>query len=132
MTHSNEVWAMDITYVCMHKDWLYLCAEVDWYCRKVLAWRLSSTMDVQFCVEAVQEAIVRRETLAIFNTDQGSKFGGKPFTALLKCHGIRISLDGKGAWRDNVFVERLWRCIKYEEIYLKTYDSVRAAHRGIA
>lgn len=130
--HSNQVWAMDITYVRMHKGWLYLCAVVDWYSRKVLAWRLSNTMDVQFCVDAVQEAISRWGTPAIFNTDQGSQFTCDAFTGLLKRHGIRISMDGKGAWRDNVFVERLWRSIKYEEIYLKAYESVRAARCGIA
>ena len=100
--------------------------------RKVLAWRLSNTMDVQFCVDAVQEAITRWGTPAIFNTDQGSQFTSDTFTTLLKRHGIRISMDGKGAWRDNVFVERLWRSIKHEEIYLKAYDSVRAARNGIA
>ena len=132
VAHSNQVWAMDITYVRMHKGWLYLCAVVDWYSRKVLAWRLSNTMDVQFCVDAVQEAIARWGTPAIFNTDQGSQFTSEAFTAQLKRHGIRISMDGKGAWRDNVFVERLWRSIKYEEIYLKAYDSVRAARCVIA
>ena len=132
VVYSNQVWAMDITYVRMHKGWLYLCAVVDWYSRKVLAWRLSNTMDVQFCVDAVQEAITRWGTPAIFNTDQGSQFTSDAFTGLLKRHGIRISMDGKGAWRDNVFVERLWRSIKYEEIYLKAYDSVRAARSGIA
>lgn len=132
VTHSNQVWAMDITYVRMHKGWVYLCAVVDWYSRKVLAWRLSNTMDVQFCVDAVQEAITCWGTPAIFNTDQGSQFSSDAFTQLLQRHGIRISMDGKGAWRDNVFVERLWRSIKYEEIYLKAYDSVRAARCGIA
>lgn len=132
VVYSNQVWAMDITYARMHRGWLYLCAVVDWYSRKVLAWRLSNTMDVQFCVDAVQEAITRWGTPAIFNTDQGSQFTSDAFTGLLKRHGIRISMDGKGAWRDNVFVERLWRSIKYEEIYLKAYDSVRAARCGIA
>ena len=132
VVHANQVWTMDITYVRMQKGWLYLCAVVDWYSRKVLAWRLSNTMDVQFCVDAVQETIARWGTPAIFNTDQGSQFTSDAFTALLKRHGIRIFMDGKGAWRDNVFVERLWRSIKYEEIYLKAYDSVRAARCGIA
>ena len=132
VAHANQVWAMDITYVRMHKGWLYLCAVVDWYSRKVLAWRLSNTMDVQFCVDAVQQAIARWGTPAIFNTDQGSQFTSETFTAQLTRHGIRISMDGKGAWRDNVFVERLWRSIKYEEIYLKAYDSVHAARCGIA
>ena len=132
VTHSNQVWAMDITYVRMHKGWLYLCAVVDWSSRKVLSWRLFNTMDVQFCVDAVQEAIARWGTPAIFNTDQGSQFTCDAFTGLLQRHGIRISMDGKGAWRDNVFVERLWRSIKYEEIYLKAYDCVRTARSAIA
>ena len=132
VTHSNQVWAMDITYVRMQKGWLYLCAVVDWYSRKVLAWKLSNTMDVQFCVDAVQEAISRWGTPAMFNTDQGSQFTSDAFTGLLKRHSIRISMDSKGAWRDNVFVERLWRSIKYEEIYLKAYDCVRAARSAIA
>ena len=131
VTHANQVWAMDITYVRMHKGWLYLCAVTDWYSRKVLAWRLSNTIDVGFCMQAVQEAIACWGTPAIFNTDQGSQFTSDVFTAELQRHGIRISMDGKGAWRDNVFVERLWRSIKYEEIYLKAYDSVRAARCGI-
>lgn len=131
VTHANQVWAMDITYVRMHKGWLYLCAVIDWYSRKVLAWRLSNTIDVGFCMQAVQEAIACWGTPAIFNTDQGSQFTSDVFTAELQRHGIRISMDGKGAWRDNVFVERLWRSIKYEEIYLKAYDSVRAARCGI-
>lgn len=109
---------MDITYVRMHKGWMYLCAVVGWYSRKVLAWRLSDTMYVQFCVDAVQEAIARWGTPAIFNTDQGSQFTSEAFIGLLQRHGIRISMDGKGAWRDNVFVERLWRSIKYEEIFI--------------
>jgi putative transposase len=98
ITHANQVWEMDITYVRMHKGWLYLCAVVDWYSRKVLAWRLSNTMDVEFCMEAVQEAMTRWGTpAAIFNTDQGSQFTSDAFTQQLKRHGIRISMDGKGA-----------------------------------
>ena len=122
---------MEITYVRMHKDWEHLCAVVDWCSRKVLVWRLSNTMNVQFCVDAVQEAIARRDTPAIFSTVQGSQFTSDAFTAQLKRHGIRISKDGKGAWRDNVFVERRRRSTKYVEIYLKAYDSARAARRGI-
>lgn len=110
---------MDITYVRMQKGWLYLCAVLDWYSHEVLAWRLSNTMDVQFCVDAAQEAISRWGTPAIFNTAQGSQSTSDAFIALLKSHEVRISMDGKGAWRDNVFFERLWRSIKYEEIYLK-------------
>ena len=109
---------MDITDVRMRKGWMYLCAVVDGYSRKVLAWRLSNTMDVKFCVQVVQEAIARWGAPANFNTDQGSQLSSDAFTAQLKRHGIRISMHGKDAWRDNIFVERLWRSIKYEEIYL--------------
>ena len=132
VAHSNQVWAMDITYVRMHKGWLYLCAVVDWYSRKVLAWRLSNTMDVQFCVDAMQEAIARWGTPAIFNTDQGSQFTAEEFTRVVLDAGCKLSMDGRGAWRDNVFVERLWRSVKYERVYLKAYDSVSAARTDIA
>jgi len=104
---------MDITYVHMHKGWMYLCAVLDGYSRKVLSWRLSNTMDVQFCVDAVQEAITRWGTPAMFNTDRGNQFSSGAFTGVLERYGIRISMDGKGgAWCDNVFVERLWRSIQ--------------------
>ena len=111
----------------MAKVFIYLAAVVDWYSRKVLSWRVSITMDVQFCLDAVQEAIDKYGTSEIFNTDQGSQFTSLAFTDLLKASGIRISMDGKGCWRDNVFVERLWRTIKYEEVYLRAYDTVSEA-----
>ena len=114
----NQAWAMDITYVPMARGFVYLAAVVDWYSRRVLAWRLSITMEAGFCIEALEEALARHGKPDIFNTDQGSQFTSQEFTAVLLEAGIAISMDGKGAWRDNVFVERLWRSIKYEEIYL--------------
>jgi len=123
----NQVWATDITYIPMKKGFVYLVAVVDWYSRKVLSWRLSNTLTTDFCLDAVREAIWRHGTPEIFNTDQGCQFTSAEFTGLLKSHGIRISMDGKGCWRDNVFVERLWRSVKYEEVYLKAYDSVGEA-----
>lgn len=129
---ANQVWAMDITYIPMAKGWVYLTVVLDWYSRKVLAWRLSISMDVDFCIEAVQEAIDRWGKPEIFNTDQGSQFTSHAFTQMLKEHDIAISMDGKGCWRDNVFVERLWRSVKYEEVYLKAYASVSEARQGLA
>lgn len=127
----NQVWATDITYIPMRRGFVYLVAIVDWYSRRVLAWRLSNTLTTDFCVDALQEAIARYGQPDIFNTDQGSQFTSAEFTGVLKQHGIRISMDGKGCWRDNVFVERLWRTIKYEEVYLKAYDSVSAAKASL-
>ncbi len=132
ITRPNQVWAMDITYIPMARGFVYLAAVVDWHSRKVLAHRVSITMDTDFCIEAVQEAIARYGTPGIFNTDQGSQFTSSAFTGLLKQHGIRISMDGQGAWRDNVFVERLWKSVKYEEVYLKAYESVSQARDGLA
>jgi putative transposase len=123
----NQVWAADITYIPMRQGFVYLVAVVDWFSRKVLSWRVSHTPTTDFCVDAVQEAIHRYGTPEIFNTDQGSQFTSTDFTTLLKDHGIKISMDGKGCWRDNVFVERLWRSVKYEEVYLRAYDSVAEA-----
>lgn len=123
----NHVWATDITYIPMRRGFVYLVAIVDWYSRRVLAWRLSNTLTTDFCIEALEEAITRYGTPEIFNTDQGSQFTSAEFTSILKARNIRISMDGKGCWRDNVFVERLWRTIKYEEVYLKAYDSVSHA-----
>jgi len=128
---TNQAWAMDITYIPMARGFIYLAAVVDWYSRRVLSWRVSITMDVQFCLDAVQEAIDQYGTPEIFNTDQGSQFTSLAFTDLLKSHGIRISMDGKGCWRDNVFVERLWRTIKYEEVYLRAYDTVTQAKASL-
>jgi putative transposase len=128
---SNHVWAMDISYIPMARGFVYLAAVIDWHSRKVLAWRLSISMDTAICTEAVEEAIARYGKPEIFNTDQGSQFTSNEFTGLLHGHGIRISMDGKGCWRDNVFVERLWRSIKYEEVYLHAYETVSAAREGI-
>jgi len=131
ITRPNHVWAVDITYIPMRRGFLYLFAVQDWASRRVLSWRLSNTMATDFCIEAVEEAIARFGAPEIFNTDQGSQFTSMEFTGLLKQHGIRISMDGKGCWRDNVYVERLWRTIKYEEVYLHAYDAVAAAREGL-
>ncbi len=127
----DKVWAMDITYVPMARGFVYLAAVVDWFSRRVLSWRLSITMEADFCIEALEEAIARHGRPEIFNTDQGAQFTSHDFTGVLNKAGIAISMDGKGAWRDNVFVERLWRSIKYEEIYLKAYDTVSEARASI-
>ena len=129
---SNQVWAMDITYIPMARGFVYLCAVVDWASRKILAHRVSITLDTDFCVQAVEEAVAKYGTPEIFNTDQGSQFTSHEFTTLLTEHGIRISMDGRGAWRDNVFVERLWRTIKYDEVYLRAYESVSQARESLA
>ena len=132
VTQPNQVWAMDITYIPMRKGFVYLAAVIDWYSRKVLSHRVSITMETDFCMETVEEAVARYGKPEIFNTDQGSQFTSSAFTGLLKQHGIRISMDGKGAWRDNVFVERLWKSVKYEEVYLKAYNTVSEARTSIA
>jgi putative transposase len=131
VTRPNQVWAMDVTYIPMARGFVYLAAVMDWFSRKVLAWRLSITMDKAFCIEAVEEALARYGRPDIFNTDQGSQFTSAGFTGLLLANSIQISMDGKGAWRDNVFVERLWRSVKYEEVYLHAYDGVADARAGI-
>jgi len=146
VTRPNQVWAMepkdraqrDLTYIPMARGFVYLAAVVDWFSRKVLAWRLSITMDTTFCIEAVEDAMARFGKPEIFNTDQGSQFTSREFTGLLIAAGIRISMDGKGAWRDNVFadaalrvVERLWKSVKYEEVYLRAYASVSEARASI-
>jgi putative transposase len=127
----NQVWATDICYIPMAKGFLYLVAVMDWHSRKVLSWRLSNTMDTRFCLEALEEAIAHYGVPEMFNTDQGSQFTSDKFTGMLNAHGIKISMDGKGRWVDNVFVERLWRSIKYEEIYLKAYETPRQAESEI-
>jgi putative transposase len=127
----NQVWAMDITYIPMARGFVYLAAVVDWFSRRVLAWRLSITMEVEFCLEAVEEALARYGRPEIFNTDQGSQFTGTAFTGLLLENAIAISMDGRGSWRDNVFVERMWRSVKYEEVYLHAYDSVGQARASL-
>ena len=131
ITRPNQVWAMDITYIPMARGFIYLAAVVDWFTRRVITWRLSITMDVSFCIEALEEALSKNEKPEIFNTDQGSQFTSEAFTGLLKKHGIRISMDGKGRWRDNVFVERVWKSIKYEEVYLHAYETVAEAITSI-
>ena len=127
----DQAWAMDFTYVPMARGFVYLAAVVDWYSRRVLAWRPSITMEAAFCVEALEEALARHGKPDVFNTDQGSQFTGRDFTGVLLEAGVAISMDGKGAWRDNVFVKRLWRSIKYEEIYLRAYDTVGEARASI-
>jgi putative transposase len=127
----NHVWAADITYIPMRRGFMYLFAVLDWASRRVLAWRLSNTLTTDFCLDAVREAITQYGCPEIFNTDQGCQFTSQEFTGLLKDQGIQISMDGKGCWRDNVFVERLWRSIKYEEVYLQAYATVSAAHQGL-
>jgi putative transposase len=128
----NQVWAMDITYIAMARGFVYLTAVVDWYSRRVLSHRVSITMDADFCVEALEEALARHGRPEIFNTDQGSQFTSADFTGVLLDKAIAISMDGKGAWRDNVFVERLWRSVKYEEVYLRAYHTVSEARASIA
>jgi putative transposase len=131
ITRPNQVWAMDITYIPMARGFVYLAVVLDWFSRRVLSWRLSITMEESFCVETLEDALARHDKPEIFNTDQGSQFTGAAFTSALADKGITISMDGKGAWRDNVFVERLWRTIKYEEVYLRAYDSVADARQSI-
>jgi putative transposase len=131
VTRPNQVWAMDITYIAMERGYVYLAVVLDWFSRRVLAWRLSITMEASFCVEALEEALARHGRPEIVNTDQGSQFTGQAFTGVLASHHIAISMDGKGAWRDNVFVERLWRSVKYEEVYLRAYDTVGDARASI-
>jgi len=132
VVRPNQVWAMDITYIPMARGFVYLAAVLDWFSRRVLSWRLSITLEVEFCLDAVEEALARHGRPDIFNTDQGSQFTSADFTGLLSTHAIAISMDGRGAWRDNVFVERLWRSVKYEEVYLRAYDSVGEARASIS
>ena len=127
----NQVWCTDLTYIPMRKGFLYLVAIMDWHSRKVLSWRLSNSLDAAPCVEALEEALANYGTPEIFNSDQGCPFTSEDFTDVLKDNGIKISMDGKGRWMDNVFIERLWRSLKYEEVYLKAYDSVAQAKQGI-
>jgi len=127
----NQVWAMDITYIPMARGFVYLAAVVDWFSRRVLAWRLSITMEVDFCLDAVEEALAKYGRPTIFNTDQGSQFTSAAFTGLLLENKIAISMDGRGAWRDNVFVERLWRSVKHEEVYLRAYANVGEARASL-
>ena len=127
----NHVWATDITYIPMARGFIYLCAVMDWCTRRILSWRVSNTMEAEFCVEVLEDALAKHGKPKIFNTDQGSQFSGTAFTGVLIKNDIAISMDGKGAWRDNVFVERFWRSVKYEEVYLKAYEDVPEARAGI-
>jgi len=131
VVRANQVWATDITYIPMAHGFAYLVAIVDWFSRRVLAWRLSNTLDTTFCIEALEEALRRWGTPDIFNSDQGAQFTSDDLLDVLKAHGVRISMDGKGRWRDNVFVERLWRSVKYEEVYIHAYVDVAEARRRI-
>lgn len=128
VTRPNQVWATDITYVSVQGGYAYLCAVIDWHSRCVLAWELSNTLDASFCVRAVQRALAAHGTPEIFNSDQGCQFTSSEFTGLLLARGVKLSMDGKGRCLDNVFVERLWRTVKYEEVYLKSYVSLVDAH----
>jgi putative transposase len=130
ITRPNQVWAADITYIPMARGFLYLVAIIDWYSRYVLSWRLSNTLDARFCVEALEEAL-KRGRPDIFNTDQGAQFTSEAFTGLLEQHVVRISMDGKRSYNDNLFIERLWRTVKYEEVYLKAYQDGRDAQAGL-
>lgn len=127
----NQVWAADVCYLPMAKGFMYLVAIMDWHTRKVLAWRVSNTLDTAFCVEALAEALTRFGAPAAFNTDQGVQFTSEAFTGVLKAHRITISMDGRGRWMDNVFVERLWRSVKYEDVYLKAYETPKALQQGL-
>ena len=127
----NQVWASDITYIPMPRGFMYLVAVMDWYSRKVLSWRLSNTLEADFCVEALEEALALYGKPEIFNTDQGCQFTSEDFLGVLEAQGIRISMDGRGRWVDNVFVERLWRSVKYEDVYLKGYETGKALREGL-
>lgn len=131
ITRANQVWAADITYIPMAKGFCYLVAIMDWASRKVLSWRLSNTLDKSFCIDALEEALNRYGTPEIFNTDQGSQFTSVDFTDLLHENKVKISMDGKGRWTDNVFIERLWRSVKYEDVYLKAYESMAELRAGL-
>jgi putative transposase len=132
ITLPNQVWAMDLTYLPMRHGFLYLVAVLDWATRRVLAWRLSNTLTTDCCLDALEAALREYGCPGILNTDQGSQFTSTAFVDLVQQHGISLSMDGKGAWRDNLFVERLWKSVKYEEVYLHAYDTVAEAHHGLA
>lgn len=132
VTQANEVWALDITYIPMARGFVYFVGVMDWASRKILSWRLSNTLTADFCVEALEDAIDRYGCPEIVNTDQGSQFTSSDFVECARRHGIALSMDGKGAWKDNVFIERFWRTLKYEEVYLRAYETVSAARESIA
>ena len=131
ITGSNQAWCADITYIPMRRGFLYLVAIMDWHSRKVLSWRLSNTLETDFCIAALEEALAKHGTPDIFNSDQGSQFTSFAFTNVLRDNGIRISMDGRGRWLDNVFIERLWRSLKYENVYLNAYENGSEARMGI-
>ena len=131
INRSNQVWCTDITYLPMARGFAYLVAIMDWHSRKVLSWRVSNVMETEFCIEALNEAINRYGPPEIFNSDQGAQFTSTALTEVLKNHNIRISMDGKGRWIDNVFIERLWRSVKYEEVYLHAYETINQANDGL-
>ena len=131
ITAPNQVWAMDITYIPMRHGFLYLAVVLDWATRRVLAWRLSNSMTTDFCLDALEAAIHDCGLPTILNTDQGSQFTGTAFVGPVQSHGIQLSMDGKGSWRDNLFIERLWKSVKYEDVYLHAYDSVTEARHGL-
>ena len=131
INRANQVWASDVTYIPMESGFVYLTVILDWYSRKVLSWRISNSLDASFCVDALEEAIFRFGAPEIFNTDQGCQYTSEDFTGVLKARDIQISMDGKGAWRDNVFVERLWRSVKYEEVHLNAYESLPEARQSL-
>ena len=132
ITEANSVWCSDITYIPMAKGFCYLVAVMDWASRKVLSWRLSNTLDVSFCIEALEEALMKYGIPDIFNTDQGSQFTSLEFTDILIKHDIKISMDGRNRWMDNIFIERLWKTVKYQEVYLKAYESISHAKKELA
>lgn len=131
INRPNQVWCSDVTYIAMAKGFIYLTVIMDWYSRKILSWRLSNSLDTSFCIDALEQALHRFGKPDIFNSDQGSQYTSEAFTGVLKANGIQISMDGKGAWRDNVFVERLWRSVKYEEVYLNCYESMNHARQRL-
>ena len=130
--HPNQVWCADVTYIPMRRGFMYLVAIMDWHSRRVLSWRLSNTLDADFCVEALKEALLRYGVPAIFNSDQGAQFTSQAFTAVLREHGVQISMDGRGRYLDNIFIERLWWSLKYECVYLNEYSNAHELGRGIA
>jgi len=131
VTRVNQVWSTDITYIRLRHGFVYLCAVIDWYSRYVLSWRLSTTLDAAFCIEALQEALAKHGKPEVFNTDQGCQFTSEDFTGVLESNGIAISMDGKGRALDNVFVERLWRTVKHEDVYLKDYGTILECRAGL-
>ena len=132
ITAAGHVWCADVTYLPMARGFCYLAAVMDWASRRVLSFRLSNTLDASFCIEALEEALDRYDAPEIFNSDQGSQFTSEGFTGLLQSRGVAISMDGRGRWMDNVFIERLWRSVKYEEVYLKGYETIPEARRELA